>query len=212
MQGPRKDCLGTWEASQTVPSRSLSPLQVGLFFTLVIALAIGTGMLFRDHPALKFLRPILLEASVYSILALPLAYLFSPRTFTMRHWHLPIGSLKWIVLIAALQLATVYMQPYPIPVNPYMAFGALITAPLVEEVVRAVMICPLVERWGPLWAVATTTILFTLIHPDPIRIFAGQVALAVLFLYSDCSILVCAIAHSLMNAVAIWHSGISPAS
>jgi hypothetical protein len=189
---------------------SLTPLGVGVFLSLVAAVAIGTGWLL-SLPVLRFARPILVEAGLYAVVILALAYVFMPAAFTRRYWHLPVRSLKWVGLVVVVQSVAIYAEPQGPPVSRAFAFGALIVAPLVEEVVRAIALCSLVEEWGAVLAVIATTPLFVIMHSElTVRMAVGQLMLSVLLLQSSRSIPASAIAHSLMNVLALGRVGVVP--
>jgi membrane protease YdiL (CAAX protease family) len=141
---------------------------------------------------------------VFDILAyfpvLPLAYAFSPVTFTRRFWHLTRGTWIWVIALAGLQSLGFWLgRPVP-AVSKAFAFGAIVIVPPVEETVRAVMIRALVRRWGPGWGVGATVALLALVHPDPLGVVVLQLALSIMFLSTE-SIPSTAIAHAAMNAV-----------
>jgi hypothetical protein len=203
-QDDKRNHPGVIGNSQTRP---LSPLQVGCFLCLVVGATIGSGLASRQLTRF-FPLPILFVASFYSALVLALAYLFSPQVFTGSYWRFPSKSLKWVGLVVGVQAVVIRTIHYPWPVTLSHAAGDIVVAPLVEEVVRAVIVPPLVEKWGTSIGIAATTVGFALLHRDPLRAVAVQLALSLLFLYSNRSIPACATAHSLANGIAVWHAGI----
>lgn len=156
------------------------------------------------------LRPIVITTGAYGLVViLPLAYLFSPQLFTKHYWRLPLNIWKGVGIIVALQIVINFVLPR-MPVDRYIAIGALSFAPLLEEIMRAVMICSLVGRWGKQLAILVPSILFALVHQHPVEAMFTQTALSVMFVWTDESILANIVAHFLMNAVVILHSGLGP--
>jgi len=47
--------------------------------------------------------------------------------------------MKFLPAFGGLQFVMIFTIPTQAPVNPYLAFGALVTAPVIEEIVRAVV-------------------------------------------------------------------------
>jgi hypothetical protein len=184
--------------------RTLGPLGGLVFFGLVI---VSMRLIEPPLETVTWGRwePIVLQARAYAIfIFLPLAYAFYPQVFTKRHWRMPRNSWKWIgavFLLNVLLLPLGGLQPSRISLP--VAFGAIFVVPPLEEIVRAVMICSLIKRWGIFWGVVVTAVLTTLVHPAPMLVAPGMFALTIMFVATDKSIAATTLAHSMANATLV---------
>jgi hypothetical protein len=148
---------------------------------------------------------VVLQAHGYAIfIYLPLAYAFSPQVFTQRYWRIPRNSWKWIGAVVLLNLFLFTLGgPHPARIPIPVALGMIFVAPPLEEIIKAVMICPLIDRWGVFWGVVVTGILTTIVHPAPLLVVAEVFALTIMFVATGRSILATTVAHAMANAALV---------
>jgi membrane protease YdiL (CAAX protease family) len=173
------------------------------FFGLSVLLAHFVPRLFQVLK-LERVEPIVLETLIYSaFIVLPLAYAFSPQIFTRRYWHFPRNSWKWIAAFAVVRVFGVAFGSHRPSVPATVAFGVVFISPIIEEIVRAVVMCPLMDRWGTLLGMAVTSVLTALVHPQPWRVLIPTVALSIMFIATRRSIAATALAHSILNTIVV---------
>ena len=84
---------------------------------------------------------------------------------------------------------------------------AIVISPPVEETVRAVVMRPLVARWGAFWGIVITSVLTALVHGSPTLVILQTFAQSIMLFYTEYSIASTAFAHALMNAVVALAGG-----
>jgi membrane protease YdiL (CAAX protease family) len=181
----------------------LGPIGALVFF----ALAFGSTYLvawLAQQGDLGEVGRIVARTPVYTaFLVLPLAYAFYPHVFTKRFWHFPRNTWKWLFGITALEAVGLLLGGPQAPVPKAVAVGVILISPPIEEIARAVLISPLLDRWGRFWAILITTGLTMLAHPDPLRVVVPMFVLTAMLVYTDRSIPATALGHALMNAIVV---------
>ena len=198
--------VSTLRGADTARQQALSPLAVIVFF----ALAVGSGYLsvyLLKISGLSRFLPLVTQVGLYKVVfVLPLSYAFSRRVFTKSYWHLPRNTWKWTCALVAVRAILIFAFPEPV-MTKLLAFQAIMIAPPIEEIVRAVMIFPLIDRWGPFWGIVVTTVLTSLAHPSPSRVLVVTFALSLMLVYTNKSIAATALAHFLMNVMTVLAGG-----
>lgn len=195
--------------NQKVQPQSLGTVRaLVLFFIVIFQPALAAWVL----PLIGKSRlvPVLVETGVYSLIVSPLIVLaFSRETYSRRFWGFPSKAYVGILGVAGLQLLLNWLPVHALPLARREVFSALIASPIVEEILRATILFPLVSRWGRYAAVALVAILFAGAHPMPFYAAVQTTALTVALLWSEGSIPANMAAHALMNALVILHYGIA---
>lgn len=187
--------------------RSLTIWQILIFLVLIIAGARLVDEGLRVSGLDRF-RPAFVATGAYGIVIIgPLVYAFSPQLLTKRYWRLPPSAWKAVCAVAILQFCLNYLPGNAL--TKYGAVSALIFSPTLEEMIRAVLICPLSERWGASAAILSTSLLFALAHPYPVNAMLMQTALAIIFVSTGRSISAAVLAHLVANALVVLHYGIA---
>lgn len=206
---PQRDAAAQSGASvrQEIKSQrqgALSPWGAIVFFA-VAAEVPRLAELLLNNSRWEYLTPMVVGSGFATcLLVIPLAYTYYPQVFTKRFWHFPGNSAKWILSLAVLHFLLLPLGgPPPGPIPKWYALGSIVLAPLVEEVVRAVLISPLIERWGTFWGVAITGTLTSLVHPVPLLVVIPVFAQTIMFVATDRSIPATALAHSVMNGIVV---------
>lgn len=136
------------------------PVAAFAFFLI----AVGGGELLRHEFSawnLQMLERLAVIGGLYKLTIVPpFSYLFCRNIFSRQYWHFPRNSWKWICALALVQLVTLAVLPPQAAFSRLLAFNAIVISPLTEEIMRAVMIFRIIERWGPFWGIAVTTTLF----------------------------------------------------
>ena len=173
----------------------------------------------------------LIFASILELLLLLAAWLFGPYRYggsiQALGFRAPLrgtASLPWLVLLASLLFATIYiaivsatgletLQPPPLPEDMVetnldrlaMFVLVVLLAPLAEETFfRGFLLPVLASRWGFLWGAGLTSLLFGLTHGALgmiVPAFATGMLLAWLY-YRTRSLWSCLLAHGAQNALA----------
>ena len=173
----------------------------------------------------------LVFASILELLLLLAAWLFGPyryggslQTLGFRAPLRGTASLPWLVLLASLLFATIYiaivsaigletLQPPSLPEDMVetnldrlaMFVLVVLLAPLAEETFfRGFLLPVLASRWGFLWGAGLTSLLFGLTHGTLgmiVPAFATGMLLAWLY-YRTRSLWSCLLAHGAQNALA----------
>jgi hypothetical protein len=189
--------------------RTPSLWALAVYVTVWTVSGTATSHLLRIFGLSQF-EPLIVDGGIYAVaLLLPLSYVVSPIVFSRPFWRVNRNSWKWILLVAATQAVVLMIGPNP-AFHKLRAISAILVAPPVEEVERAVLICALVDRWGPFWGVAVTTFLDALGHSSPHLVVAQLLALSLMFVYSGRSIAANWLAHAIINVMAVAASGLFP--
>ncbi len=141
------------------------------------------------------------------IIVFGLSVLFSPEVFSQEYWHFPQKAWKWVGGIVALQSAflLVTQEPQEPVLRAVITVGL---SPVLEEVVRAVIVVPLAQRWGVVLAVTLTGVVLGSLHSSPYSSTIVEAALSAMFIYTDRSIPATSFAHLLINAIALAAGGL----
>jgi membrane protease YdiL (CAAX protease family) len=138
-----------------------------------------------------------------------LSYLFSPQVFTRSYWRFPSSAWKWVGALVALQALTIALPPgKEPPIYKWEAVIDIVFSPPLEEVMRAVMVPPLIERWGLFLAIASTSIVTGILHSAPISSIVAEAALSIVFVRTNRSIPANVLAHVLINVLTVAIGGI----
>jgi membrane protease YdiL (CAAX protease family) len=148
-----------------------------------------------------------LETGLYALPLIPVAYKFDPRIFSKAYWKFPSRAWAGIGVIGLMQFIFESGKPLP-PLDHYIVFGALFVAPCVEELARAVMITPLMERLGGPAGLVITALLWAWLHDFFWVALAQQVILSLIFVYTRRSLPSAIAAHTVMNVIAAYHIGL----
>jgi hypothetical protein len=181
MEQGSTDTLVASQATKAEPHRYRVPTPAGAlaFFGLTVLLAHLVPRVFQVLK-LEHAEPIMLGTLIYSaFIVLPLAYAFYPQIFTRRYWHFPGSAWKWIAAFAVVRVFGVAFGSHRPSIPATVAFGVVFISPIIEEIVRAVMMCPLMDRWGTFLGMAVTSALTALVHPQPLRALIPTVALSI---------------------------------
>jgi Type II CAAX prenyl endopeptidase Rce1-like len=188
---------------------TLSPLMVFIFFLFAVSSSYILEFLLKPLAANRFVS-LVVKAGLYRPpVLLVISYVFSPQVFTKCYWQLPRTSWKWICGVGAAYGISLLIPPPVHQIPMPLAFLAIVIAPVVEEVARAVMICPLVERWGLFWGVVVTTVATSLVHASPHLVVLPELALSITLLATRRSIPAAALAHCIGNIIVVVVSGIA---
>ncbi len=148
---------------------------------------------------------------IYGLLFIPLAYKFDPRIFSRAYWVFPKSAWLGIGIIIVAQLIF-ESDAAPTPVSRYRFFGAILTAPIVEEALRAVMIVPLMKALGNHAGLIITALLWAWLHDFFWIALSQQIMLSLLFVYTHKSLSAAIAGHTAMNAIAMLHISFSTVS
>ena len=194
--------MGKLPDKRTHPPRTLTILQVLSFYSIFILTWWFAWLAFR-HSALE---EIIFSTGVYGVLLIPVTYIFDSRVFSKEYWRFSRRGFLGIAVIATLQVIFESRASLP-PSNSYAAFGAILIAPFVEELARAVMICPLMIRLGAPVGLAVTALLWAWPHDFFWLALVQQSVLCLIFVYTRRSLPSVIAAHFTMNVIAVWHIG-----
>lgn len=159
---------------------------------------------------LERLRSIVFDTGLSSAVIVPfLAFAFSPQVFKARYWRIPRKAWKGVLAVVALQMFLIYIDPHGHTITIQHAVAALVFAPLLEEIIRAVLLPPLMARWGTIIGIVGVTALTAFVHNYGFaRAAVYQLALTIIFVKNDRSIPATAISHFVMNAIGVASLGI----
>jgi hypothetical protein len=149
----------------------------------------------------------LLESGLYDALFVSIAYLFNKGLLCTEWWKVRPNWWIGIVLGITIQVPISYaFRALPRPTSVAVIVGTVLVAPFFEELIRAVMIAPLMERWGHVWAIAIAAPLWACIHEHFWIALIQQSALSAIFVFSRKSLPSVIAAHVVMNlaAVTLW--------
>jgi len=201
---------GQHDVPTTSGPKVLSPIAAICFLFLAVSTGDFATYLLKVA-GLARLKPIVVDAGLYKLIfVFPLSLLFSRDLFDKSFWIFRKGSWKWICGLATVEGIVLLIPPVQPAVSALFAFHTIIVAPPVEEIVRTVVMRPLVSRWGDFWGIVVTSGLTALMHPAPKLVIVQAFALSIMLLYTKYSITSTALAHSLMNAICVLVGGIKP--
>jgi membrane protease YdiL (CAAX protease family) len=146
-------------------------------------------------------RPAVVDGGLYGILLIPLAYAFDRKIFSREYWHFPASGWIGVIILAVLQI--MMMSGRDSEVEYYRAIGAVLVAPIVEELARAVMVSPLTIRLGSFWAIAITSALWAAAHNLFWIALVQQTVLTSIFVLTRKSLPSSITAHLVMNLIAV---------
>ena len=192
-------------------AQPLTTPAVSLFFVLAVWQT-WLALIVLELFGLQSWELFIIETGFLQTVTIPfLVYMFSPEVFTRRYWRLPRTAWKSVAVAFALQVANVCIPPHGGPCPKYRIVAVLVLAPVGEEIMRAVMLPPLVARWGTVLGVGLVSAVTAGVHDYSfIRAVGPQVVLSIIFIKNDRSITTSAISHFVMNLIGVVHSGIGP--
>jgi hypothetical protein len=145
----------------------------------------------------------IIHAGLFEIPLLALIYFFAPWIFAREYWRFPANAWKGISALAILEIVIRFaLHPAPVS-NRYIVFSALAFAPVIEELARAVMIVPLIDKMGVEWACLVTSILWALFHQYFWVSLVQQLVLCTIFVCSQRSLPANITAHLILNIIAV---------
>ena len=194
------------QTKESRQQRKLGPFGAIVFFVLVVLLTRGMAALVHALGLEKL--SIMTEPGFAQLPIVPLAYAFYPQAFSKRFWHLPRNTWDWLFGLAVLETIGLLIGYSAASVSRRVAFGTVLLGPLLEEIARAVLLSPILERWGRLWAIVITSVLTALAHPDPVHVALLVTLLTIMFVSTDRSIPATTLGHVLMNAFVVFAGGI----
>ncbi len=192
--------------------RRPGPVLVSAYFAFIVCSGSLTAYLLGRLGLGRF-EPAIVEAGIYSpFVFLPLSYAFYPEVFSPQYWRFPKNIWKWLTIPTVLQAIILIVPPGQNALTTAQAISMIAFAPILEEIIRAVMISALIQRWGPLWTIVFVSILTALVHPSPALALAQQFALSIIFVKTNKSIPGAVLAHLIINVMAVLAGGISHGS
>lgn len=204
VEAAAKDSVASARGAETSRQRSLGPLGALVFFALVVGSSHLVAWLLLTVGHLGGLSEIIAGTICTAFPILTLAYAFYPQVFTKRFWRIPRNAWTWLVGLAALEaVGFMFGRPYYAPFPKLVALTVIFVSPPLEEIVRAVLLSPLLERWGKTWAIAITTVLTAVVHPEPLRMVVPMFLQTMMFVSTNRSIAATTLGHSLMNAFVV---------
>jgi len=139
-----------------------------------------------------------LHAGAYApLLYLPLSYLFLPGVFNREYFRVAPGFWKWIIAGSALTAIELVLTQDAAPMA--NAIEGLLFAPILEEIMRAVIMIPVIDAWGNTLSIVFATALMAALHPFPMYAILGQLLLSITFIYSRKSIATASLTHLAIN-------------
>jgi len=146
---------------------------------------------------------------IAELVILPLAYLFNPHIFSREFWHLGRNTWNWLLGLALLiAIGLIFRRSHtPWPIQD--AVGAVFLGSPLEEIVRAILILPVLRSWGKPWAIIIAVLATSIVHPDPLAAFIPQLFLTLMFVNTGNSILSSSIGHALLNVAVVLSAGIT---
>ncbi len=170
-------------------------LFAALLFSLFALHKIDPRLMLSPVSKQEYLPAIKLTAFIY-IFSIATAFaLFYPLSFVLpefvKYWFIELPSI-------------IYWSQgsYPIVPNILSFISLVVLAPVLEEFAfRGVLLHRWTAKWGMNPAILTSSILFGVVHSDPIGAFAFGVAMCVLYLRTQ-SLIVPIVCHALNNLVA----------
>jgi CAAX prenyl protease-like protein len=185
--------------------------QIGLLFLLLYYLggtiSLGLGALKSDH-----LQGPVVDSGLYLLFFLPIIYWMDVTLFRAVCWAFPRTTWLGIAAMVLLQCIIEYtLGSEDFSISSFRFYQALIFSPLIEELLRAAMIHPLIQRGYLYSAIFATSLLFALAHAHFWIAFMQCIALALILIKTDYSILAAIAAHFSMNltSLLIWHDQVS---
>lgn len=180
--------------------RPMGPLGAVVFFFLAVfapnLIAHGLRALSVHNMALDFL-----ESEFQQLLVLPLAVAFFPQVFQRRFWHFPRKTWNWMVGIAVIYAIGAIIGHPGTPVSARLTLWVVLAGPVLEEIARAVLVVPFLNRFGGFWAILVGTALTMLMHNDPLGVFVPMLLLTMMFVSTNCSITATAFGHAFINLI-----------
>ena len=162
---------------------------------------------FLGFAGLAFLVVPVVKTGICLLPSIPVAGLFEPRIFSKACWHISRKVYVGIAVVALVQIISESLSVLP-PVEIHRAFGAIMIAPLVEELWRAAIILPILEAFGVPAGVALTALLWALPHPYFWTALIQQTILCLIFIRTNRSLPATISAHFVINVIAVFHIGL----
>jgi membrane protease YdiL (CAAX protease family) len=185
--------------------RTLTIPRVLIFYSICILSGWFVSLVLRLTGLTVYYDP-LVRSGLYGVLLIPVAYAFDPRIFSKPYWKVSPRACVGIAIIALAQFIFESGAPLP-PIDNYRIFEGILVAPFVEELLRAVMIRPLMERLGGPVGLAVTALLWAWLHDFFWIALAQQTILCLISVYTRRSLPSAIGAHLVMNLIAVWHIG-----
>lgn len=173
-----------------------------LFFGLGVGGASCSYVLELLHAPSSF--NVIVDAQLYFLLFIPLAYLADKRVFSSELWTARRAMWVPVATMVVIQICIESVEPLP-RTDVYRMFAAIALAPFVEELVRAVMMLAFTERFGVVSSIALTAFLTATAHAYFWTALFQQTLLSIIFWKSRRSLPAVMAAHLAMNLIAAWH-------
>jgi membrane protease YdiL (CAAX protease family) len=143
------------------------------------------------------------DAQLYFLLFIPLAYLADRRVFSSELWTATPAIFAFVPVAAVAQLVAESTLPPMQPANSYDMIAAILLAPFVEELVRAVMMLAFTEKLGTIFAVVLTASLTAAFHAFFWIALLTQTILCIVFVKSRRSLPTVMASHLAINVIAV---------
>ena len=188
--------------------RPLTLAKVAIFYAIVILLGWLVACILTVT-GLSELYGLVVSAGLYGFLLVPIAYAFDQKLFSRAYWKISPRAFVGIAVIGFVQFLINKFGPQSGPTDPYRAFEAILVAPFVEELLRAVTICPLMARLGNTAGLVVTVLLWAWPHSLFWVALVQQSILSFIFVYSRNSLPATIGAHLAMNLIVLQHAGLA---
>jgi membrane protease YdiL (CAAX protease family) len=149
---------------------------------------------------------VVVQAEAYRLLFLPFAFVIDPQLLSADQWGFPRNGWLGIVAITLLQFGMSRFTP-ALPVGAYRLVSACVVAPVVEEVIRAVMMRSMTHRFGSFCAVVSVTLVWASVHDWFWVAMLQQLTLCTVYVKTRNSLPAAIAAHFAMNVVVAGHHG-----
>jgi hypothetical protein len=194
----REWCLRS-SIKQHRQARVLTLGKLLIFYFLVTSLGPALWLTMR-WLGLQSFGSIVIDSDLYALLWIPLAYAFDPSIFE-NFWHFPANAWPGISFLLLLQCIIMSVSRAPAPPRREVV-GALLIAPVVEELARAVTMNGLMARINSFWAVLIASVFWAMAHNAFWIPLTQQIVLSTIFVKTRRAIPAVIAAHFLMNVMA----------
>lgn len=172
-------------------------LAVVIALTAVLPERLPIRQMIGEKPSGRDLLSGLLLTVFLFILAWPAAYaLFLPLSYWIpefvQYWYIDIGEIVYI-----------HYDSFPLAANLLSIASLCVLAPLIEEFAfRGVLLHRWTHKYGPRTAVLASSLVFAIVHSDPLGAFFFGIGMCVLYLRTQ-SLILPIVCHGLYN-LAVW--------
>lgn len=171
-----------WGLAYTIYSQLL--LAVVIALTAVLPDRLPIRQMIGDEPSKRALASGLLLTAYLFILAWPAAYvLFLPLSYWIpdfvQYWYINIGELVYVDY-----------DSFPLAANLLSIVSLCVLAPLIEEFAfRGVLLHRWAHKYGLRTAVFASSLVFAIVHADPLGAFFFGVGMCILYLRTQSLVL-----------------------